>query len=152
VTEQTCAECRYFADNAPRSMPLECRRFPPTLMKGGGYAWPLVRRDDWCGEWSMVPLTDVPAGGRQRGFGVPAYLFWLSLLIGVAVMGWWDGYRQGKGDAEWEALTREKPLENFRVQCTAGEPVEYGIRVISGRADLSRLTNVCPIESEVEQP
>lgn len=51
---QTCSTCLYFLPQVP---PLfwehagECRRHAPRPLGPPVQCWPLVRPEDWCGEW-----------------------------------------------------------------------------------------------------
>ena len=51
----TCDLCRFFeAHKKPiegRYQLGDCRRHPPR-MEDDGTSWPLVRIDEWCGEWA----------------------------------------------------------------------------------------------------
>jgi hypothetical protein len=53
VSEPKCETCRYWGE---AKQPLTghkamvCRRGPPTL--ASNYNWPVVKHDDWCGEWA----------------------------------------------------------------------------------------------------
>ena len=47
-----CQFCRY-SDRVRNSVSeeyIECHRHAPTPCVGGGFMWPLVRVDDWCGD------------------------------------------------------------------------------------------------------
>lgn len=101
--EQTCEGCRYWlgpvehrtADNgAVLGNSGRCRRYPPALVAHDnaiGYSFPVVRDDDWCGEWrghgSPSPATlgnaaivdSVPSVGA-----VHARIGWLLRELDVA--------------------------------------------------------------------
>lgn len=46
TVEQACANCRFFEPGKP----YRCLRFPPHRLESS-YGFPLVFKDDWCGEW-----------------------------------------------------------------------------------------------------
>ena len=55
----TCDLCRFFEPHRTEGEgPLDyelgdCRRHPPRLEADGTTSWPLVRLDEWCGEWAV---------------------------------------------------------------------------------------------------
>ena len=50
----TCATCTYMYDDTPGTH-RECRRYPPVLLNKLGTAmFPVIRKTDWCGEYSMI--------------------------------------------------------------------------------------------------
>ena len=63
MADERCETCRYWLgpaehrttdDGAVVGNSGRCRRYPPTLVIQGesiGYPFPVVRDDDWCGEW-----------------------------------------------------------------------------------------------------
>lgn len=62
MTER-CLECKFFAQIGPEVG--NCRRYPPRPWPHGDKVsalWPVVRCDQWCGEWRRAVLTarDMP--------------------------------------------------------------------------------------------
>jgi hypothetical protein len=55
----TCTKCRYFVQNT-------CRRYPPS---GRPSAWPIVQKEDWCGEYS--PTISVNASTAETSVKSP---------------------------------------------------------------------------------
>lgn len=54
---ESCATCVYGQSRTQSYGPgLTCHRWPPALtaanLASGEPAWPRVKVDDWCGEWS----------------------------------------------------------------------------------------------------
>lgn len=49
-SQVTCQTCHFsIVDNQANRI---CRRLPPSPAPDGGNGiWPVVSRDDWCGEW-----------------------------------------------------------------------------------------------------
>ena len=48
----TCETCTYMYDDTPGTH-RECRRYPPVLLNKLGTAmFPVIRKTDWCGEYS----------------------------------------------------------------------------------------------------
>ncbi len=59
--ERKCETCR-FAVKSPREKMFRCRRYPPLDPEYRG-GFPLVYRQNWCGEWA-------PPGGAEATQGV----------------------------------------------------------------------------------
>lgn len=60
---EACRNCRFSRSKVGRGTPyLFCRRYPPTQLAEGESFFPLVERDEWCGEWmGMRPGAGLPA-------------------------------------------------------------------------------------------
>ena len=47
-----------------------CRRFPPLASAGSATVWPIVRDDEWCGEWKLAErwcmTTPRPDGAEAK--------------------------------------------------------------------------------------
>lgn len=49
---RTCDVCRWFDSG-------QCRRYPPAPVLPGGFSWPSVAADHWCGEWAQREPPEV---------------------------------------------------------------------------------------------
>lgn len=49
---QSCGNCHFHAASMyPKSGQNWCLRFPPQVTQLRPREWPVVKDDDWCGEW-----------------------------------------------------------------------------------------------------
>lgn len=53
---ETCETCRFFLNNG--ILVSRCRRYPPWIECEDQTSWPIVRRDDWCGEHQQEPTYE----------------------------------------------------------------------------------------------
>ncbi len=63
---ESCDGCRFFADERSLADGLGlCRRYPPMDAPPGEYRHPLVRDDDWCGEYEPLLSPEDEEASRQ---------------------------------------------------------------------------------------
>ena len=57
MVAMACETCRWFVARGGKEYASrwmvdgECRAHPPTALPDGQRAWPLVKKDDWCGAY-----------------------------------------------------------------------------------------------------
>ena len=73
MSRRICLSCRFFESRYSEDNTLGyCRRYPP---RGFGrmiadWAFPMVRRNDWCGEWSAIESQEASqADGSPTSVG-----------------------------------------------------------------------------------
>lgn len=54
MTTTRCSECKFAVARGGGSQLFDCHRMPPEC--GPGFEWPIVRTDDWCGEFIKVKV------------------------------------------------------------------------------------------------
>ena len=51
-SDEQCVGCEYFRRNGHSAGAGECRRYPAVVFESKAWGeWPLVRDDNWCGEY-----------------------------------------------------------------------------------------------------
>ena len=71
MSRHICLSCRFFEPRYTEDNALGyCRRYPP---HGFGrmisdWAFPMVRRNDWCGEWHAIEVAE-PEGSAAEAPG-----------------------------------------------------------------------------------
>lgn len=99
--DERCEGCRYWLGPAEHRATDEgvvvgnsgrCRRYPPTLVSHDGavgYSLPVVRDDDWCGEWRgdsspATPPTESIVDAIPSPHAVHTRIGWLLRELDVA--------------------------------------------------------------------
>lgn len=62
----TCATCLFYNDHDATDYNGQCRRMPPTGMR----QWPLVKNDDWCGEYKTTAKSPNAPAQADAACGV----------------------------------------------------------------------------------
>jgi hypothetical protein len=58
MREIICKNCKYFKPYSAEDDRGECRKHAPIISVHGLSRWPLVREEEWCGDFEKKELTD----------------------------------------------------------------------------------------------